>query len=285
MGITKRLLFLSLLCIFFTSCSTLQELASVQKPGISISDVNISGLSLQNIELLFDVEVDNPNPLSIDLDSYEYDFLIGQNSFVKGSQTVDTEILASSKSIVQVPISFTFQELYDIFGSLKDQDETTYTLDTKVGVNVPVLGLMELPVKKEGTLPVVKPPSISLGKLSVKDLSFTKADLELELKIDNPNAFGLIMNTLDYAVDINGFSAITGSSNKRIEIGNKESGNVKIPVSFNLLQLGVGAYQVLKSGNPLNYNLSGNANVGATYPLFQNSPFDFAKSGVVNLNN
>lgn len=284
MGISKRTILLTLICVFYTSCAALEDLASVQKPGLSISDVKISGLSLQDIELIFDVEVDNPNPLSVDLSSYEYDFLIGQSSFVKGKQTLDTEIQAASKSIVQVPISFTFKELYDIFGSLKDQDETTYTLDTKVGVNVPVLGLMELPIKKEGTFPVVKPPSISLGKLSVKDLSFTKADLELELKIDNQNAFGLIMNTLDYAVDINGFSAITGSTAERIEIGDKESGTVKIPVSFNLLQLGVGAYQVLKSGDPLNYDLSGNANVGATHPLFKSSPFDFAKSGIVNLN-
>lgn len=279
----KHLFYIILSLILFQSCAELQNLANVQKPSISVDDFRITGLSLQDIELTFDLEVDNPNPVSLSLSSYNYDLQIEENSFVKGAQSLNSTIQASGKNIVSIPVSFTFKELYNTFGSIKDKDNTDYQFLANIGVNVPVLGLIEIPIEKKGTLPVVKAPSISVSSLSVKNLSLTKADVELALNVDNPNAFGLILNKLDYQVDVNGFSPISGTSNERIEIGEKEKGTIKIPASFNLVDLGLGAYQALRGNQPFDYSIKGGADVGATLPFFSTSSFNFDKSGVLDL--
>jgi LEA14-like dessication related protein len=240
-------------------------------------------MSLQDLELTFDVDVDNPNAVAINLASYNFDFLINQNSFVKGNQPLSTEISPSGKSTIQIPVRFTFKELYQTFDSMRDKDETGYNLEAMIGVKLPVLGLTEIPVNKSGTFPVVKTPSISASKLTVKNLSFTKADLELQIDVSNPNAFGVILNTLDYKVDINGLESISGITSESVEIAEKGISTVKIPVSFNLIDLGRTAYQLLSSDKELDYSILGTANIDATLPFFNASSYDFNKSGSLNL--
>tara|TARA_R110002126_G_scaffold35949_2_gene109903 strand:+ start:12004 stop:12867 length:864 start_codon:yes stop_codon:yes gene_type:complete len=270
---------------FLFSCSALKDLASIEKPNLSISDIQVSDVSLQDLELTFEIEVDNPNAVAINLASYNFDFLIDNNSFVKGSQPLSTEIKSSAKSTVQIPVRFTFKELYQTFDSIRDKDETGFDLNAVIGVNLPVLGFTEVPIKKSGTFPIVKVPTISASKLSVKNLNFTKADLELQLNINNPNAFGIILNNLDYNVDINGLESISGTISKAVEISEKGTGTLKIPVSFNLIELGRTAYQLLSSNKELDYALTGTTNIDAGLPFFKASNFDFNRSGSLNLFN
>lgn len=283
MKFSTILLLFPVIFILGISCSALQDLASIKKPTLSISDVQVSEMSLQDLELTFDVDVDNPNAVAINLASYDFNFLINQNSFVKGSQPLSTEISSSGKSTIQIPVRFTFKELYQTFDSMRDKDETAYNLDAIIGVNLPVLGLAEIPISKSGTFPVIKKPSISASKLTVKNLSFTKADLELQIDVSNPNAFGVLLNTLSYNVDINGLESISGTTSKEIEISEKGVSILKIPVSFNLIELGRTAYQLLSSDKKLDYSLSGTADIDATLPFFNPSSYDFNKSGSLNL--
>ncbi len=278
----KALLFVLIITL---GCAALQDLASVKKPELSVSDVNITDFSLQDVELTFDVDVDNPNQIAINLASYDFDFLIDQNSFVQGNQPLSTEIKSVSTSTIQVPVRFTFSDLYNTFSGIRDKDETAYEFDAVIGVDLPVLGLREIPLKKSGTIPVVKTPKISASGLSVKNISFTKADLELELSIDNPNAFGVSLDDLNYTVDINGLKSISGSSNSAVDIQEKSTGSVKIPVSLNFLELGRTAYNLLTSDESLEYSLDGSTLLDTSLPFFKESEYDFNRTGSININN
>ncbi len=275
----------SLLLILFllVSCSELKELANAQKPTISVDDFRVSGLSLQDIELTFDLQVDNPNPVAVTLSSYNYDLQIENNSFVKGSQPLETTIPAKGQNNISVPVVFTFKELYETFTSINSKTESAYAFLANLEINVPVLGLIEIPIEKSGAFPVVKAPTISVSSFSVKDISFTKADIEVELNVANPNRFGMILNQMDYNVDIDGLSAISGEVIDRIEIGENEAETIKIPASFSFANLGMAAYNALTSDDPFEYKLSGSANVGATLPFFESSSFNFDKTGVVDI--
>lgn len=282
MGITKKVFLLVLGIFFLQQCAELRNLSSIQKPTVSVENVRVSSISLSDIELLFDVQIENPNPLSLSLATYNYDFQINSNSFVKGNQELNTQIAANGINTVSVPVTFTFHELYNTFSSLRSEDEAGYALLGTVEVDLPVLGLVEVPIEKEGKFPVVKIPTLSLAGVSVKNLSLTRADIEINLGVENPNSFGLNLNSLDYEVDLNGLSPISGNTTEKIYIGEKETGSISIPVSLNFLQAGMAAYNALNNEN-FEYSLNGTANLGADIPLFQPSSFNFDKSGVVNI--
>lgn len=269
--------------LFLHSCSTIGELAKIRKPDLSIQDVRVTNMSLQDVELTFDIEVDNPNALAIDLSSYNYDLNINERSFVNGNATKGMEIGPQKSSTISIPVRLGYQELYDTFTGLRGQDETSYDFKAELGFALPVLGETKMPIQHEGTFPVVKVPRIDLGNLVVENISVTKADLSLNLQVDNPNAFGLIIDRLTYDLDVNGLISITGQTVRGLEISEKSDGTLKIPLTINFLNAGMAAYRILNGEENLEYNLEGSAAVGATLPFFDLSTFNFDKSGTVNI--
>ncbi len=285
MKLYKKTPFIALYVLFIANCSAIKDLASVQKPKLSVTDAKISDASLTDLELTFDVEVDNPNVVSINLASYNYDFLISDRTFVNGNQSLGTTISSANKSIVQIPVRFTYEDLFKTFSDIRDKDETNYELKSVIGVELPVLGFTEIPLEKSGTFPVIKKPSISASRLTVKNISFTNADLELVLNIENPNAFGISLKDTDYSISINGLKSISGKSLNPIVIKEKNSGTITVPVSLNFIQLGRSAYNLITSDQPMEYTLSGSTEIESPLPFFKTSSYNFDRSGNVNIFN
>ncbi len=154
-----------------------------------------------------------------------------------------------------------------------------------IGVDLPVLGFTEIPLEKLGTFPVIKKPTISASRLSVKNISFTNADLELVLNIENPNAFGISLKDTDYSISINGLKSISGKSLNPIVIKEKNSGTIMVPVSLNFIQLGRSAYNLITSDQPMEYTLSGSTEIESPLPFFKTSSYNFDRSGNVNIFN
>lgn len=263
------------------SCASLQNMAKTQKPTVSVVDFNLTNFNLQGVELTFDVEVDNPNPYAVTLANYDYDLQFNTFSFIKGKQATNSSIQANSKSVIQILVSFGFQELYELFSSVKDKDETDFTFAANAGIETPVLGLISIPFSKKGTLPIVKLPGIKIGGLKLANISLTKADFEVELDIENPNGFNLNFNELSYDLAFNGLPALTGKSNNSIEVAKKSTSSIVLPLSVNLFQLGASAKKAIVDGKSFSYSLTGKTAVGSSLPFFKTSTFNFDKDGVV----
>lgn len=56
----------------FTGCQALQKLTDAQKPNLSVQDVRVTDFAFDEIELTFDIKVENPNPFELHLTSYNY---------------------------------------------------------------------------------------------------------------------------------------------------------------------------------------------------------------------
>lgn len=65
MNMKKYIAFL-LLPLLVGGCKTLQDLAnSIQKPSLSVDNVRVTGFNFQQMELTYDIKVENPNSVEI----------------------------------------------------------------------------------------------------------------------------------------------------------------------------------------------------------------------------
>ena len=65
------------------SCSILNSILNqmnIQKPTVQITNAKISKLSFNDVSLLFDIEINNPNSVGINLAGFDYELLINNNS-------------------------------------------------------------------------------------------------------------------------------------------------------------------------------------------------------------
>jgi len=277
---------LILVTVFLNSCSMLGDLAGkakVRKPQVEFAGGKLDGLSFSKANFLFDLKIRNPNSMGVKMAGFDYDFFINDNSFIKGRQDKGIEIEAQGESTVQLPISLGFVELYQTFQSLRDQDRSTYQINCGFSFDVPVLGVVNIPVSKTGDFPLLKLPKVSLDALRLRNLSLTGADLELRVGLTNPNAFSMMMERLQYQLEINETRWISGDARENTQIMEKGDSFINIPISISFLEVGRSVYKLFTGNDSLNYQFGGNVDLATSVPLLGQVNLPFDRSGQIKI--
>lgn len=275
----KKTTLLLIILFFISGCAALRDLADVQRPGVSFSNMSIQNISFDGVTLLFDFDVNNPNRFGVSAEQYSYEFFINENSFISGTQRENLRISRESSSIVQVPVSLSFSEMFNTFSSLARNDSFAYQLSTEVQFDIPGLGLQRVPVNAAGELPIPRVPRIEFGGLDVKNLSLSGADMEVAFRVSNPNRFGLALSNAAYVLQVNGREWLDTRLGDTIRLGASESDMIRIPIRLNASQMGSVLVDMMRGSTEFDYNVTGSANIAADIEGFddgQTIPFDLS---------
>ena len=91
-----------LVCSVLLSCAAAREAVTeriIRLPSVRIVFAEITELSFTGARLLFDVKIRNTNPIGFTLEGFEYDFLIEDETFLRGRQDGRVGIEANGSSI------------------------------------------------------------------------------------------------------------------------------------------------------------------------------------------
>ena len=275
-----------LVTILLSACSTffgLLDEAKPKRPQVEFAGARLSGLSFDTADFLFDLKIRNPNPLGLKMAGFDYDFLINGTSFIKGDQKEELEIEPQGESTIHLPLSLGFMDLYQTFQNLRNQDVSTYQLKCGFSFDVPILGLVNIPVSKSGEFPLLKLPEVSLGALKLESLNLSGAKLQLRVGVNNPNAFSMVLDRLQYHLEVNDLNWISGDMEKHMQVAEKGESFIEIPIFLNFLQIGRSAYQVLTGDKNLGYQFAGKIDLATSIPLLGQVNLPFDRSGQVKL--
>lgn len=270
---------LSLFVMFALSgCSellNLLKLSSIKEPTAHISNTQITGLSFTKVDLMFDVNINNPNDVAIDLAGLDYNLKINNNVLVSGNQKEPLEINAMASSSVQIPVSVNYNDLYKAIQSLSQKDKSGYSFEGGLSFNLPVLGDVRVPVSTSGEIPLLKLPKIRLSKLILKSYSWSSASLELDIAINNYAGMNLIFNNLSYGLDIAGNTWVNGAITDKISVTPNGEKNIKVPFRLNFIEMGRSLYDLVAGDAELEYSFDSSADVLLDYPLFKKENLKF----------
>ena len=131
------------LVILIPSCANLSKMLNqmnVKEPVASVEEAKIAGLDFEKVDLIFGIDIKNPNTIGIAMDGFDYDFLLNENSFLSGNQNEKLNIEAQGTSRVNFPVSLKFVDIYNMVNSLKNADSTKYQVKLGLLFNLPLLG-------------------------------------------------------------------------------------------------------------------------------------------------
>ncbi|NOZ62154.1 MAG: LEA type 2 family protein [Calditrichaeota bacterium] len=281
---TKTILLILLISLpLIFSCAALQQLANVQKPQVKVGQVRLTNITFDKVDLAIDLNITNPNPVAATLAGFDYNFLLNGQSFLTGNQAKQTTISANGQSTLQIPLSLTFKKIYDTYKSLKNSDNAGYKIAAGLTFDLPILGKTRIPVQKTGQLPLAKIPSIKLSSLKLKSINFSSAKVELQLKVDNPNAFSLNINKLNYDFLVNNKQWGVGQIAEALQINQKGSSIIKIPLSLNFVEIGRTVYSMLTGKSGLNYQLKGDAALTSSLKVMPQLSLPFNRTGNIKI--
>ncbi|MGD8910302.1 MAG: LEA type 2 family protein [Chromatiales bacterium] len=271
--------------LLLSGCATLEQVGQAlegQRPTAKVAGLKLTGLDMNGVDLTFDVQVDNPNPVGISLAGFDYDLKLLGSSFLQGNQTMGMKLSANGSSQVQVPVRLGFQQLLNSYRQLKGAEQVGYQLDLGMGFEVPLLGEVRVPVSHQGEFPIPEMPAVSLRSLDVQQLTLSGARLLLELEVDNPNSFSLLLNKLNYHLKLNGYDVGGGLVDKQVKVQQEGQGRLSLPLNLDFAQAGRGLYSALL-GSGIRYDLSGSMEAASSNSMLAPFRIPLDKQGSVDL--
>ncbi len=255
----------------------------VDKPEVVLRSLRIDDLSLQELTLVADITVRNPNNFGVSLAGLDYELAVGQHPLVRGRKDEPLRVGAGGKTDVSLPFSFTFADVRRALGSLAGRDSAEYVINLGFAFELPVVGKIRVPFTHRGRIPVLRVPEVRLAGIRLKSLSLTSAQFGLRVAVENPNALEFVVNRLQYSLDVAGVKWVTGTAEQVGRVPSHGPGEVELPVTVNLLRLGEGVRDVLTGRRSFPYQLRGEISLGTDLPYFRAVPLAFDVAGEVRI--
>ena len=224
-----RIFFLLLLVVVFSGCQSFQS--DAQPPKVSINSVDIAAIGFNGVDLVVNVQLENPNASPIPMPEIDWELFIEDAFFIQGSLPGDKSIGRHRTVTLALPVSFSFEKLYNSFASLGGAKEAAYHIALAVSSPVSEAGGPDT-LEYSGILPLPQFPVLSIAPMQIEKAGFLGMTLAWELTVENPNAFPIPFPKLNWEYDVNGVPAAQGSFSGSDKIAAGASGNAHIRVNL-----------------------------------------------------
>ncbi len=250
-------------------------------PTVDFGRLDVQTLDWDHIETDFVFYVDNPNPVGIPLESFDYALALAEIELLSGADPDGLDILASDMSEVALPVDLEFTSVYELIQTTRGLDAVPFGLDGNFGFDTP-LGVVSLPYDAGGDFPALRTPEINLGKLSLDELSWTSATLELDLDIDNDHGSTVWLENFDYALSLEGIEVGTGFVDDFASVDGASTYTVSLPLEVDFLDAGAALYEAFTGGDDINVKIEAATDVITPFEEVT-LPLEISKSGRLTL--
>ena len=258
-----------MLIAMLAGCQSMNDMLKMApKPSARVADVKFRGVTLDKLDLVFDVEVSNPYSASLPLLRVSYQLASGGQKILDGALPTGTSIPASGSSLVALPVSVQFASLLRTLQGVRPGSVVPYEASFDVSVDAPVVGPRSLPVSHRGELPVPAVPDVSLVSFDVGAMSLDKVEATARLRVKNTNQFAVDLGMLSFDLALGGQRVAHSASSGGQKLAPGQSGDVAVPLSFSPRELGVSILSVLRGGESA-YAVNGSVELGTAYGLLK----------------
>ena len=258
--------FLAVVCaILVAACSSLNDaIESAPKPTARLLGAGIRDLRMQSVDLVFDVEVSNPYAVSLPLVNLNYVIGSGDQQLLAGSIKPSGSVPAGGSSVIQLPARIDLPAVLKTLSDAKPGALVPYTAQLNVIVDPPLVGPMNLPLKRSGEIPIPAVPEISLTSFDVDALSLEKISGTAKLRIRNTNQFTIDLSQIRFDLAMGGKKVASARLRNTSKLAPGQSATVDLPVSVSPRSAGASLLNLL-GGNDASYTISGRLDVMTRY--------------------
>jgi LEA14-like dessication related protein len=140
-----------------TACSGLGWESVFERPRVRVTGLDVTHVTLRDAGLRFDFAVENPNPIAVPLGGIDYELRVNGERVLDGLVGQALEIAARGETPVSLPLTVRFADLARAWGSVRQRDRSRYELAADFLFDVPVVGRVRVPVRRDGDLPSLQP--------------------------------------------------------------------------------------------------------------------------------
>jgi len=266
------LLLLVTLAFSLAGCASLQRMAknAFKKPRLTFKTARLQQASLADATVDLVYQLENPNPLGLNLASIDYAFFVEGKQVVAGTPPKGLNIAARGKSDLVFPANIKFADIAPVVQTFLNKDTAQYRAQGSVGIQTPI-GVLRFPLEHEGTFEVPKVPQVQFESPRITNVTLQGATVEFPLTVRNRNSFPLPVGGISGALRVAGANVGNLSTGDLGLLEPSATRQLTLPLKINFLSA-ASAANALRSGGNAQVKLEGHLLSGG-----QNVPLDVAQ--------
>jgi len=249
-------------------------------PTVRFDTMRVADLSFEAIEADFVFQVDNPNPVRVDLARYSYAFGLGGVDLLSGDNGEGFTLAAAGSSELVLPARVVFVEAWDAVQATRGVDDIPFDLSGGFGFDTPIGGI-DIPYAADGSFPALRTPKISFEgvRFGAPNWLAMRVPINVDLGIDNEHGSNLLFEQFDYSLSLGGNMVASGLIGSLADVPGGTKGTSTLSLELDLLQAGQVVINVLQGGSqPLQLGLDANLDVATPWGVL---PLSLTETGLV----
>ena len=257
-----------------------------QFPAMSFGQARISNISFSGVELIWDINVENPNRFPIPFPSLNWNYSVDGVPVIQSNFTGAGEIAAGAAGVATISVNMVYADVFSAVGAVLTGDASSH-LSIKISpedINFPlpaleggiVQGILEIP----GTIPILRKPEISFNGITRRALGLNRFEFDVIWEVDNRNNFGFGIGEFNCEFRVNNNLWAQGRVEDPPWIA--ANGRTLIPINVVITTPAVvqGLLPIMSGGGNVNYTAIGNMSFLPDHPGLEalNFPLDFSGS-------
>lgn len=236
-------------------CAFLQQLFSnIKWPQVKVTSVKPELKDIGNAVLIFNLRIDNPNPVGLQLDGVRYTLGIEGRTVAEGTTRKKLRLKPSGASATAIAVQVKLVNVANSLVELLSKRSVAYQGKLALGIATPV-GEIEVPVAHSGNLPLPQTPPLVLESLQVTRIDLSGLTLTANVKVHNPNPFKMPVDALKLSLNLNNRQVAGVSAPPGLTMQPGQPLRVPLNITVSPVAIGLSAAQLLQHPS-LNYAAS-----------------------------
>lgn len=141
-----------LLAFLLMSCSNLTK-EIIKDPEVSLQEIKMQNFSFEKVQLVAHIQVKNPNPIPLKIDSVDYKLKLGSEEVTSGVLDKGLDIESNSEKAFQIPLEFKLASIGNLMGQFLQNKKTKQEYEVTGHAK---WGLISIPFTKKGDIDLSK---------------------------------------------------------------------------------------------------------------------------------
>ena len=200
-----------------------------RKPGVALRDAGIAAMDVRAAELIFDIEVRNPNDFQVGMWGLEYSLSAMGQEVARGALARPlAPVGGTDTSTVRARVTIEYDRLRPLVDSLRLGEPIRWEFAAKATFNY--LGLWRsVRLRQRGEMPPLRAPTWGFSSLRLTGRG-SDAAVELVFAIANPNGFELPLVGLSGALKHGDEVLLRVDHSGMAPVPARKTANVTVPV-------------------------------------------------------
>jgi len=173
-------------------------------PTVRHVATRLANTSLEGADLLFDVEMHNPNPQPLPFTSASCTLANGGQPFLSATSRLAGTVPAGGVQTVTVTVPVVFEQVASALPGIRRGTTVRYQASLTLESAASAAGSVIVPVEAEGELPLPLAPRLELDDVQWQTLAADRAEAQLHVRVRNPNQFPIDLGEISSRVWLGG---------------------------------------------------------------------------------